>query len=251
MSAPMPFEYEGLEMRTVVLNGEPWFVAADVAKILGYRMASDMTRRLDDADKGSAKVRTPGGDQDAGIINESGLYDSIFRSNAPAAKPFRRWVTAEVLPTIRKSGSYAVAQPQTPAERMAAAVLEAQSIINQLSGRVAELEPSAKAWDELADATGDYDSRAAAQILARAGVDMGQNRLRAYLRQIEWTDRNNRPYQRHVQAGRVAEKVRRWEDRDTGEIHVDHQLRITAKGVGELLAKLTSGTLQVISGGAS
>lgn len=77
----VPFEYEGKSVRTVMIDGEVWFVAADVASILGYRMASDMTRRMDDDNKGYAKVRTPGGEQDLAAINESGLYDSVFRSN--------------------------------------------------------------------------------------------------------------------------------------------------------------------------
>ncbi|WP_417220557.1 BRO family protein [Arthrobacter sp.] len=96
-------------LRTVEIDGAPWFVAKDVATVLSYRTAPDMTRRLEEADKGYAKVRTLGGEQELTVINESGLYDAVFRSNAEGAKPFRRWVTAEVLPAIRKTGSYAVA----------------------------------------------------------------------------------------------------------------------------------------------
>ena len=102
----IPFNYGDAQVRVVQLDDEPWWVAADVARILNYRSAPDMTRRLDEGDKGYAKVRTPGGEQELTIISESGLYDAVFRSNAEGAKPFRRWVTREVLPSIRKHGGY-------------------------------------------------------------------------------------------------------------------------------------------------
>ena len=70
MTALEVFQYDGAEVRTVVIDGEPWFVASDVARILGYRMASDMTRRLDDDEKGTHSTRTPGGDQEVTVVNE-------------------------------------------------------------------------------------------------------------------------------------------------------------------------------------
>ena len=87
-------------------SGDPWFVAKDVADILDFRDATDATRPLDDDEKGTRKVRTLGGDQELIIVNESGLYNIIFRSNKPQAAAFRKWVTSEVLPTIRKQGFY-------------------------------------------------------------------------------------------------------------------------------------------------
>lgn len=94
------------EVRTVEINGEPWFVAADVAKSLGYRMASDMLRRLFEEDKDTRPVRTLGGIQNMGVINESGVYAAIFGSKLESAQRFKHWVTAEGLPTIRKTGGY-------------------------------------------------------------------------------------------------------------------------------------------------
>ena len=85
-------------------QGEPLFVASDVAKILGYRMASDMTRRLDPDEKGTRSVRTLGGTQDLTVINEPGLYTAILGSKVEGAREFKRWVTSEVLPSIRKHG---------------------------------------------------------------------------------------------------------------------------------------------------
>ncbi|MEX3600527.1 BRO family protein [Kocuria carniphila] len=100
------FTYEGNGVRVLTIDGEPWFVSRDVAMILGARASSDITRMVDDEDKGSQIVRTLGGDQQMQVINESGIYTILFRSQAPLAKPFRRWVTSEVLPQIRKTGSY-------------------------------------------------------------------------------------------------------------------------------------------------
>ena len=95
----IPFDFEGRPVRVVTdAQGEPWFVAADVAQSLDYRMASDMTRSLDDDEKGTQIVRTPSGDQEMLVINESGLYSAILKSRKPEAKRFKRWVTHEVLP---------------------------------------------------------------------------------------------------------------------------------------------------------
>lgn len=101
------FAFESAAVRTLDLNGEPWFVATDISKILGFKEAKDMTRMLDDDEKGRHNVPTLGGDQEAIIINESGLYACILKSRRPEAKAFRKWVTSEVLPSIRKQGSYA------------------------------------------------------------------------------------------------------------------------------------------------
>lgn len=94
------------EIRTVTIDGEPWFVAKDISDALGYRMSSDMTRRIDADDKGTHLMSTPSGNQNMSIINESGLYTAILSSKLESAKKFKRWVTNEVLPTLRKTGGY-------------------------------------------------------------------------------------------------------------------------------------------------
>ena len=96
------------KIRTTLINGEPWFVAKDVADNLGYSRAADAIRlHIDDDDKGVGKIPTPGGYQNMTIINESGLYSLILSSKLPTAKVFKRWVTSEVIPSIRKTGGYA------------------------------------------------------------------------------------------------------------------------------------------------
>lgn len=91
------FNYNGSEVRTVIKDGEPWFVAADVCKVLGYSHTASALRKVDDLDKGVQSQHTPGGDQAVTIVNESGLYALIFGSKLQAAKDFKRWVTAEVM----------------------------------------------------------------------------------------------------------------------------------------------------------
>ncbi len=95
------------QVRTTTINGEPWFVGKDVADILGYSNPRDaISKHVDDEDKGVANCDTLGGRQTLSIINESGLYALIIGSKLPTAKKFKRWVTSEVLPSIRKTGSY-------------------------------------------------------------------------------------------------------------------------------------------------
>lgn len=105
-TAITPFNFNNSEIRLIVRAGEPWFITADVARVLGYRDASNAGRVLDDDEKGTHIVSTPGGDQKLTVINESGLYALVLRSRKPEARKFAKWVTSEVLPAIRKTGKY-------------------------------------------------------------------------------------------------------------------------------------------------
>ena len=117
------FEYQNNEVRTIERGGEPWFVLKDVCKILNIGNPADVYNRLDDDEKGVGQIDTLGGTQKANIVNESGLYNVILRSDKPEAKPFRKWVTSEVLPSIRKHGAY-----MTP-ETLEAAIFNPDTII--------------------------------------------------------------------------------------------------------------------------
>lgn len=105
-SAIIPFSFENHAVRVIDRDGQIWFVATDIAEALEYREGKDLTRILDEDEKGRHIVPTLGGDQQLNTINESGLYHAILKSRKPAAKRFRRWVTAEVLPALRKTGRY-------------------------------------------------------------------------------------------------------------------------------------------------
>lgn len=100
------FNYNGNEVRTIQKDGKPWWVLKDVCEVLGLSSPHKVFDRLDEDEKGRNQIPTPGGEQEMTVINESGLYNVILRSDKPEAKPFRKWVTSEVLPSIRKHGAY-------------------------------------------------------------------------------------------------------------------------------------------------
>lgn len=100
------FSFEGRSVRSIVKGGQTWFVAADVCAVLEHPNPRQVISRLDDDEKGVLNVDTPGGAQEMNVVNESGVYNLIFTSRKPQAKAFRRWVTDEVLPSIRKTGHY-------------------------------------------------------------------------------------------------------------------------------------------------
>jgi len=102
----IPFNFDGHATRTIMVDGEPWFIASDVAAILGYSETAAATRTLDEDDKGLQTVQTLGGPQSMTAVNESGLYALILGSRLESAKRFKRWITKEVLPSIRKTGGY-------------------------------------------------------------------------------------------------------------------------------------------------
>lgn len=216
-------------------DGSVWFVAADVAAILGYRMASDMTRRLDEDEKATRSVRTfARGEQASTVITEAGLYVAALGSQVPGAREFKRWVTHELLPEIRRTGSYGVQDvAQITRSDLARWVIEAETRAEKAEAQVAELEPPARAWTALADATGDYSLRDAAQILDRdPDIRTGQNRLSQYLRQVGWLDRRGIPYQRAVEVGYVRSRARTYPHPRTGEQMVgEPQVRVTGKGL--------------------
>lgn len=146
------------EIRTLTIDGEPWFVGKDVAERLGYSNPRDaLSKHADAEDKGVAKCDTPSGAQEMTIINESGLYSLVLSSKLPTAKAFKRWVTSEVIPAIRKHGVYAVdklledpdtliaALNQLKEERARRKELETQ--VGVKDQQIAELQPKAGYYD--------------------------------------------------------------------------------------------------------
>lgn len=145
--------FSGSEVRTVEVNGEPWWVLSDVCKVLELSNPTVVASRLEDDERSKFDLGRQG---DATIINESGLYSVILRSDKPQAKPFRKWVTSEVLPSIRKTGSYSIKDSYTiddPIERAKRWIEEQQekkqlrltvSVQNQ---QIAELQPKASYYD--------------------------------------------------------------------------------------------------------
>jgi anti-repressor protein len=223
-------------------NGEPWFVAKDVSNILGYRSASELTRLLDDDEKGTQPVRTPGGVQELSKISESGFYKSVMQRRASfindekhqkAVKRFQRWVTHEVLPAIRRDGGYMVARDETPEETMARAVLIANSTIERQKARIAELEPKALFADAVAASDGTCLVGELAKMLRQNGVNVGQNRLFAMLRDDGFLGKSgsnrNVPTQRAMEMGlfRIKETAITHSD---GHVSINRTPKVTGKG---------------------
>jgi prophage antirepressor-like protein len=229
------FIFQGDEVRSIIRNGEPWWVATDATKILGYRSAGDATRLLDEDEKGTHSVRTPGGEQVVTIVNEPGLYSLILRSKLPQAKAFKRWITHEVIPAIRKTGSYSSAALSR--KDLALMVIQAEEEREALATRVRELEPAAQAWDVLASAEGDYSLREAALILNRdRGISTGQNRLLRSIRELDMVDRNGVPYAKH--ASHLVERATSYIHPHTNEPVLSKQIRVTVQGLRYLHRRL-------------
>lgn len=216
-------------------DGTPYVVASDFAKLMGHRDAEHALRLLDDSEKGTRILGTPGGPQRMSVIYEDGIWELIFRSSLPGARAIKTRVK-EILKEIRQTGTYNAA-PAIPTHAEAlrgwAAEIEAREAAQ---ARLAIAGPKAESWDVLASATGDYSVREAAQILDRdPGIDTGQNRLFVSLSNLGWVDRKGRPYQNHVNAGRISSRVRSYEHPYTGEPTLGKpQVRITIKGLQEL-----------------
>jgi prophage antirepressor-like protein len=131
-----PFTYnESNDVRVVIYNGNPWFVAKDVTEILGINNPADFVRELDEDEKGIANIDTLGGKQNLCIVSEAGLYSLVFKSRKPEAKEFKRWITHEVLPSVRQTGSYSI-QPKSQVE----ALLESVQLLAAQEKRLAQLE---------------------------------------------------------------------------------------------------------------
>ena len=177
------FSFENHEVRSLLINDEPYFVGKDVAEILGYKNPRDaVNKHVDDEDKGVAKCDTLGGVQELTIINESGLYSLVLSSKLPSAKKFKRWVTSEVLPALRKTGQYQVKE-LSGQELMARALIEAQNVLAAKDKVIEEMKPKVVFADAVATSHTSILVGELAKILKQNGIDMGQKRLFAWLRE--------------------------------------------------------------------
>lgn len=235
----IPFIYEGQDVRTVDVDGEPWFVLADIGAVLGTR-GRDLARMIDAEDRGAHFVRSPSGDQEMVTVSEAGLYTVVIRSNNPAARPFRRWVTTEVLPAIRRTGQYGAPRELTGPELMARALIQADETIKEQAAELEVARPKVEVADRLLDATTDLSVQDAANALTRAGFKMGRTRLFSLLRDMGWTHRGAdgawRPYARHIEAGRLSVLPSSHYHPRTGELVLDPpQVRVTPKGLALIM----------------
>lgn len=222
------------DVRALSIDGEPWFVASDVAKALGYRDAEKMTRRLDADEKGTRSVGTPGGEQRMTVINEPGLYNAVLGSKVPAARDFKRWITHEVIPAIRRTGGYMVSvSNETPEQTMARALLIAQDTMDRQRREIDELRPKALFADAVAASDGTCLVGELAKMLRQNGVEVGQNRMFAMLRDEGFLGKTgsnyNVPTQRAMEMGlfRIKETAITHSD---GHVTINRTPKVTGKG---------------------
>lgn len=234
------------QIRTIKQNGEPWFVGKDVADILGYSNSSKaIPQHVDEEDRQKQNLPTAQNGKlvaASWLINESGLYSLILSSKMPKAKEFKRWVTSEVIPAIRKTGGYiAGSENMTDAEIMAKAVLVAQSTIQQRDQRIKELESdvaAAKPKVLFADAVSASDSTILigdlAKILKQNGHPIGQKRLFCWMREQGYLIKRagadyNSPTQRAMEMGLFKIKETAISHSD-GHVSVSKTTKVTGKG---------------------
>ena len=193
------------QIRTVTKDNEPMFCLMDICKALGMKNATMVASRLEDDEV--TKLDLGGQNGATNFITESGLYAVILRSDKPNAKKFRKWVTSEVLPSIRKNGGYIANQEQmTPEQIVANALIVAQNIISQKDRQIEEMKPKADFFDAVADSKTAISMNEVAKVLNIKGY--GRNNLFEFLRNSKVLDRWNVPYQRYVDNGwfRVIEQ---------------------------------------------
>jgi anti-repressor protein len=237
MSVSIAPVFDSTPIRIIGTPGQPLFVAKDVCFVLCIANSRDAITRLDDDEKGVAQIDTLGGTQSMAVITESGLYSLILRSDKPQAKPFRKWVTSEVLPEIRKTGSFSKAAPislpsYAESLRQLANSLEKNAELEQ---KIEEQAPKVKIHDTLMESDTDCCMATAAQL-----VWFGQNRLFEKLRTmgvlISGGSRHNLPKQRYIELGLF--NVKEWfyvKDRET---IVTFTTTVTQKGVAFLIQNL-------------
>ena len=185
MSEVQLFNFENHEVRSLLVDDEPWFVGKDVAEILSYsNTRKALTDHVDDEDKmdGVTIRDSIGRNQKPVLINESGLYSLVLSSKLPSAKKFKRWVTSEVLPALRKTGQYQVKE-LSGSELMAKALIEAQNVLAAKDKQIEEMKPKVVFADAVATSHTSILVGELAKILKQNGIDMGQKRLFAWLRE--------------------------------------------------------------------
>lgn len=223
-------------IRTMTQDGEPWFVGKDVAELLGYANTPKAIRdHVDDEDKLTERIVLSGQCREAVLINESGLYSLILSSKLPTAREFKRWVTSEVLPSIRQTGGYIAGQEDmSDADLMAKALLVAQRQIAQRDKQLAEMQPKALFADSVCASSTSILIGELAKILKQNGVATGQNKLFAWMRDNGYLIRRkgadyNMPTQRsmEMQLFEIKESVVSHAD---GHTSVNKTTKVTGKG---------------------
>ncbi|PDH70723.1 antirepressor [Bacillus licheniformis] len=236
------FNYQDQQVRTVVKDGEPWFVAKDVCDVLGITDARKSVNLLDEDERNSVPVTDSlGRNQETFIINEPGLYSLILRSRKPEAKQFKRWITHEVIPTIRKTGGYVANDdlfiqtylPQADEQTKQLFKVTLHTMKEQ-SKQIETMKPKALFADAVETSESSILVGELAKILQQNGVDIGQNRLFKWLRENGYLIRKkgeslNLPTQRSMDMGLFEIKKRTINNPD-GSVRTTRTPKVTGKG---------------------
>lgn len=223
------------KVRTIQKDGQPWFVAADVCRALDVRNNRDALSRLDNDEKGVALTDTPGGKQNLVIVNEPGLYTLVLGSRKPESRAFKRWITHEVIPSIRRIGGYIAGQERmTDAELLSKALLVAHRQIEARDAQIETMQPKALFADAVSASKTSILISELAKMLRQNGVAIGQNRLFQWMRENGYLIRKqgadyNRPTQRSMELGvlEIKETVITHAD---GHVTVNITPKVTGKG---------------------
>lgn len=222
------------KVRALEIDGKPYFVGKDVAQILGYKDTSDaLKKHVDEEDKLTRRFADSGQNREMYIVNESGLYSLVLSSKLESAKRFKRWVTSEVLPSIRQTGGYQMTMPQGK-ELLALAVLEAQKTIEAQNKDIERMKPKEIFADAVVASSTAILIGELAKLLRQNGIDIGQNRLFDWMRKNGYLIRQkgsayNTPTQRSADLGILTTKETVIVHSD-GSTEVKKTVKVTGKG---------------------
>lgn len=250
------FDFKGASLRTLTDKaGEPWFVAKDVCDILGHSNVSMALDRLDDDERSKFNLGRQG---ETNIVNEAGLYVLVLGSRKPEAHEFKRWVTHEVLPQIRRTGGYI---PTSDADDdmtiLAKAVMIGQRTMEEQKQRIAaqqsridELQPKASAWDNFVDIPDALSVRDSAKLLSNLGRPVGQTELFEWLDRHDWIFRENKHWsarQSRINAGHLmmVPSKSHGTHKDGTPFAFPPTVKVTRKGLALIARRFGEETLQL------
>lgn len=225
------------EIRTVSINDEPWFVGKDVAAALGYQDAfGALKKHVDDEDKQNCQNGSFDTPRGMTIINESGLYSLVMASKLPTAKAFKRWVTAEVLPMIRKTGGYVNSEEQFIStylpgvdEKIKTLFGTTLAALRQANAKLEEAKPKVLFADAVAASNTSILVGELAKLIKQNGVDIGQNRLFDWMRRNGYLTKRNEPTQRAMDM-KLFEVMERTVNNPDGSVKITRTTKVTGKG---------------------
>lgn len=242
------------QVRTTVIDGEPWFVAADVCRALDLGNPTRALDRLDNDERTLISIKGASNGKPVNGVNEPGLYSLVLGSRKPEAKAFKRWITHDVIPTIRKTGGYQV--PQSPAEQMAQGILAAQKLLAERDATIAKqneqiavLTPKGIFADAVTASKTSILVGGLAKLIKQQGIDIGQKRLFAWMREngflIKSGTEKNMPTQRAMDMKLFEVKEGSFVD-GNGVNRITRTTKVTGKGQVYFVNKFLNGSKAVL-----